>query len=122
MQKREQSNLFLTLDALVSLDHPYRNLDRLLPFNELSLTYQGLYSPKGRKEKGFEFGLRALIIQFMEDLSDREMERYLREHLACKWFCDMNLGEAAPDHSYFGDFRKRLGRREIDGYFFAGKK
>ena len=33
MQKREQSNLFLTLDALVSLDHPYRNLDRLLPFN-----------------------------------------------------------------------------------------
>ncbi len=37
------------------------------------------------------------------------MERYLQEHLACKWFCDMNLGEAAPDHSYFGDFRKRLG-------------
>jgi len=35
MQKREQGNLFLTLDALVSLDHPYRNLDRLLPFNEL---------------------------------------------------------------------------------------
>jgi|GEM_PF-6804007 len=31
MQKREQSNLFLTLDALVSLDHPYRKLDRLLP-------------------------------------------------------------------------------------------
>ena len=61
MQKREQSNLFLTLDGLVSLDHPYRKLDRLLPFNELSLTYQGLYSPKGRKEKGFEFGWRALI-------------------------------------------------------------
>ena len=117
MQKREQSNLFLTLDALVSLDHPYRNLDRLLPFNELSLTYQGLYSPKGPKEKGFEFGLRALIIQFMEDLSDREMERYLREHLACKWFCDMNLGEAAPDHSYFGDFRKRLGTGRLMDIF-----
>ena len=73
MHKREQSNLFVTLDALVSLDHPYRNLDRLLPFNELRLTYQGLYSPKGRKEKGFEFGLRALIIQFMEDLSVRSV-------------------------------------------------
>ena len=45
----------------------------------------------------------------MEDLSDREMERYLQENLASKWFCDMNPGEEAPDHSYSGDFRKRLG-------------
>ena len=56
MKKRDQGNLFLTLDALVSLDHPYRKLDELLPFDKLSLVYQGLYSSKGRKEKGFEFG------------------------------------------------------------------
>ena len=37
-------------------------------------------STKGRKEKGVEFGLRALVLQFMEDLSDREMERYLQEN------------------------------------------
>ena len=117
MKKREQGNLFLTLDALVPLDHPYRKLDQLLPFDKLSLAYRGLYSPKGRKEKGFEFGLRALIIQFMEDLSDREMERYLQENLACKWFCDMNLGEAAPDHSYFGEFRKRLGTGRLMDIF-----
>ncbi len=117
MKKREQGNLFLTLDALVPLDHPYRKLDQLLPFDKLSLAYRGLYSPKGRKEKGFEFGLRALIIQFMEDLSDREMERYLQENLACKWFCDMNLGEAAPDHSYFGEFRKRLGTGKLMDIF-----
>lgn len=117
MKKREQGNLFLTLDALVPLHHPYRKLDQLLPFYKLSLAYQGLYSSKGRKEKGFEFAIRALIIQFMEDLSDREMERYLQENLTCKWFCDMNLGEEAPDHSYFGDFRKRLGTERLMDIF-----
>lgn len=45
------------------------------------------------------------------------MERYLQENLACKWFCDMNLGEEAPDHSYFGDFRKRLGTERLMGIF-----
>ena len=117
MKKREQGHLFVTLDTLVPLEHPYRKLDQLLPFTELSLAYQGLYSLKGRKEKGLEFGLRALIIQFMEDLSDREMERYLQENLACKWFCDMHLGEKAPDHSYFGDFRKRLGTEKLMDIF-----
>lgn len=101
----------------MSLGPPYRKLDRLLPFNELSLTYQVLYSAKGRKEKGFEFGLRALIIQFMEDLSDRKMERYLRENLWCKWFCEMNSGGAVPHHSYFGDFRKRLGTGRLMDIF-----
>lgn len=113
MKKREQSSLFITLDSLVPLDHPYRKLDQLLPFSELNQTYQSLYSLNGRKEKGFEFALRTLIIQFMEDLSDREMERYVQENLACKWFCDMDLGEKAPDHSYFGDFRKRLGTSRL---------
>jgi len=117
MKKREQGNLFLTLDALVPLDHPYRKLDQLLPFDKLGLSYRGLYSSKGRKEKGFEFGLRSLIIQFMEDLSDREMERYLQENLACKWFCDMNLGEKAPDHSYLGGFRERLGTERLMDIF-----
>jgi len=117
MKKRDQGNLFLTLDALIPLDHPYRKLDELLPFDKLILVYQGLYSSKGRKEKGFEFVIRALIIQFMEDLSDRGMERYLQENLASQWFCDMNLGEEAPDHSYFGDFRKRLGIERLMDIF-----
>ncbi len=73
-----------------------------------------------RKEKGVAFGLRALVLQFMEDGSDREMARFLpmevfareyflQESTSGKWFCELGLGEKSPDHSYFGDFRKRLG-------------
>ena len=44
----------------------------------------------------------------MEDLSDREMERYLSENLAAKWFVDCGLEDSTPDHSYFGDFREKV--------------
>ena len=117
MSKRDQHSVFLTLDSLVPKDHPYRHLDQLLPFSELSAPYQSLYSVKGRKEKGVEFGLRTLVLQFIEDLSDREMERYLQENTAGKWFCDVSLGEKTPDHSYFGDFRKRLGTNRLMNIF-----
>lgn len=71
MKKREQVNLFITPDTLVPLERPYPKLDQFLPFDELSQIYEGVYSSKSCKEKEFEFGLRALI-QFMDDLSDRE--------------------------------------------------
>ena len=72
---------------------------------------------KGRKEKGVEFGLRTLVLPFIEDLSDREMERYLQENNSGKWFCDLALGEKTPDHSYFGNFRKHLGTERLMALF-----
>lgn len=113
MNKRNQNNLLITLDSLVCEDHPYRRLDEVISFSDLSQPYLSLYSTMGRKPRGVEFGLRALVLQFMEDLSDREMERYLQENTAGKWFCELGLGEKSPDHSYFGDFRKRLGTQRL---------
>lgn len=117
MTKRKQNSLFSTLDGLVSEDHPYRKLDALLSFDELANPFLDIYSAKGRKEKGVTFGLRTLVLQFIEDISDREMERFLRENNSAKWFCELGLTEKTPDHSYFGDFRKRLGTKNIMAVF-----
>lgn len=117
MNKRLQNSLFITLDSLIPNNHPYRKLDNLVSFAELSKPYAHLYSTKGRKEKGVEFGLRALVLQFIEDLSDREMERYLQENNAGKWLCELSLGEKSPDHSYFGSVRKRLGTKRLMNIF-----
>ena len=35
----------------------------------------------------------------MEDLSDRELERYCQENTGSKWFCGFQLTENTPDHS-----------------------
>jgi len=113
MNHRYQTNLFLTLDSLVAKEHPYRKLESLLDFAKLSRAYQHIYSAKGRQEKGVEFGIRTLVLQFMEDLSDRELERFLQENTAGKWFCGLGLTDKSPDHSYFGAFRKRLGTENL---------
>ncbi len=49
----------------------------------------------------------------MEDYSDRRMESALNENMAAKWFCDFELGQGAPDHSYFGKMRDRLGTNNV---------
>lgn len=113
MSARSQSHFMISLEGLVSSSHPYRTLESLIDFDALSLPLQALYSTKGRRGFGASFALRALVLQFIEDLSDREMERFMQENLACRWFCDLGLGKKAPDHSFFGDFRKRLGSKHL---------
>lgn len=70
MSKREQHNLFLSLDSLAPNNHPYRHLDQ-----------------------------------------------HLQENNKGKWFCELTLGEKAPDHSYFGNFRKCLGTERLMDVF-----
>lgn len=45
----------------------------------------------------------------MEDLSDRELERYLSDSVAAKWFCDFDLVESTPDHTVFSKLRSKIG-------------
>ncbi len=58
-----------------------------------------------------------LVLQFIEDLPDRGMERFMRENLAGKWFCAFALSERPPDHSFFGDFRQRPGTKRLMDLF-----
>lgn len=114
---RHQGNFSLSLDSLVSHTHPYRKLDELISFSQLSKPHADIFSSKGRRGRGVEFGLRAIVIQFIEDLSDREMERFLSENLAGKWFVGLPLDGGSVDHSYFGDFRRRLGTKRLMAIF-----
>lgn len=114
---RDQIEMFMTLDGLVLPDHPYRRFEDVVDFRALSAPLRALYSDRGRPELGAERAFRMLVLQFLEDLSDREMERFIRENLAAKWFCGFGLSERTPDHSFFGDFRKRLGTKRLMDLF-----
>jgi len=61
--------------------------------------------------------LCTLVLQFIEDLSAREIARYLQENTAGKWFCDLALGEKTADYSYFGNCRNRLGTERLMDLF-----
>ena len=110
---RNQVEMFATLDGLISNDHPYRKFETIIDLDTLSQPLCALYSDLGRPELGAERAFRMLVLQFLEDVSDREMERFMRENLAAKWFCGFGLSDKTPDHSFFGDFRKRLGTKRL---------
>ena len=68
-----------TLNQLVASDHPYRKILELVDFERLCEPIVSLGNT-GRGAKGFGIVtlFQCLLLQFMEDLSDRELQRYLQ--------------------------------------------
>lgn len=104
-------------NLVVREDHAFRKLRGILDFSEVVNPLRKLYSDLGDTGIDIEKGFKALLIQFWEDYSDREMENAVRENLAIRWFCGFHLTETTPDHTYFCKLRKRLGTKNIADTF-----
>ncbi|MBF0633161.1 MAG: transposase [Nitrospinae bacterium] len=107
----------ITADSLLRKDHPFRKINDFLDIAPLAAQFESLYSERGAPGTPLQQGLRAMIVHFLEDYSDRQMESAMSENIAVKWFCQFELGEATPDHSYFGNLRKRLGTANVAKIF-----
>ena len=75
------------------------------------------YSRLGRAGYPVEAMMKALLLQWMEELSDRELERFLQENLAGKLFCGFELTEDTPDFSTFSTLRDRFGAKGVADFF-----
>jgi transposase, IS5 family len=104
-------------EKTVAADHPFRQLEQLVNFTELVEPLRGFYQTLGRTGFDVEKGFRALIVQFWEDLSDRQMENAVKGTMAVRWFCKFSLDEETADHTYFCKLRKRLGTKRIADIF-----
>lgn len=106
-------------NKLVEAEHPFRYLNEHFDFAELAGSLSKCYSELGTTGIAVEKGFKALLVQFWEDYSDREMEKCLRENIAVRWFCGFGLIEDTPDHSYFGKLRKRIGTERLADIFHS---
>lgn len=107
-----------SVDELVRADHAYRKLLALIDLSQLLKPIKHLRSGgMGRPGYRLESGFAALLLQWMEDLSDRELERFLQENTAGKFFCGFSLREKTPDHSYFGELRRQIGTSKLAEIF-----
>lgn len=118
----QTGKLLLTTEAelfntIIDTKHPFRRLNEILDFETLVTPLRQVYSTLGTHGIDVERGVKALLIQFWENYSDREMERAVRENLAIRWFCGFGLAEETPDHSYFGKLRKRIGTKRVANLF-----
>lgn len=101
----------------VDVNHPFRKLNAIINWAELIDPLRNYYSDVGDIGIDVEKGTKALLIQFWEDCSDRQMEKALKENFAIRWFCGFGLLEATPDYSYFSKLRKRIGTKKIADLF-----
>lgn len=113
------NNMFETnIEELVRADHPYRKILNLLDFNKLCAGIEEeCYSRFGNAGYHPVQGVKMLFLQYWQDLSDRELEEYLRDSNAGKHFCGFRLLQETPDHTYFTKFRTRIGTKKIADIF-----
>ena len=107
----------ISLDDLVAASHSYREFVSIWNFSHVAKKLKKLEKDNPYKGYGLLRLLKCLLLQFMEDLSDRELERYLQENNVAKWFCEFTLSEKTADYSVFSKFRKRLGTGFLSNVF-----
>lgn len=107
----------VTLNQLVPLNHRYRKFLEIWSFKFAAKLLKKL--DKGNPYKGY--GLlklfKCLLLQFMENLSDRELERFLQENNAAKLFAGFSLLEPTPDHNTLCRARARIGTSLLSNIF-----
>lgn len=105
------------LEELVRKDHPYRKILEIVNFSTLLSPFHCLYSNLGQSGLCLEKGFKALLLQHAENLSYRELEKYLQENLAAKLFCGYGLKEETPDYSTFCKLKQRIGVENLTVLF-----
>lgn len=112
----------VSLEQLVPQEHTYRRLKDLLDFNKISKAAKTKESALGAIGFGSVRLIMCLILQFMEDLSDREFERFISENNAAKWFCGFGLAEKTPDFTTICKFRNTIGTNNMGKLFNEVKR
>jgi len=117
MEMSDKQITIVSLEELVSNDHQYRKFRELFDFGIAAKELTSVESEASYKGYGILRIFKCLLLQFMEDLSDRELERYISDSNAAKWFCDFGLTESTPDHTVFSRLRTKIGTNRLSKIF-----
>jgi IS5 family transposase len=94
----------------VPKDHILRSISAAIDFKFVNELCKDLYCPdNGRRCWEPQLMFKVLFLQFLYDLSDREIEAELGDRMSFKWFLGLSVDEAVPDYSMLSVFRDRLG-------------
>jgi len=109
--------MMVSLEDLVPEDHIYRKFIKLWDFIGVKKILKKVENDNNYKGYGILRLFKCLLLQMMEDLSDRELERFLNENTAAKWFCGFNLTDKTPSNTLFTKARERLGTNLLSKIF-----
>jgi transposase, IS5 family len=117
-RENKQMSLFIPEPSkYVRSDHPYRFYLSSIDFAKLCYPLEELYSNLGRSGYRVTSAFKCLLLQYMHDLSDRELEEHVRDSMAARYFCGFSLEEETPTYSFFTRFRSRIGTKGLSEIF-----
>jgi len=101
-------------ERTVPADHFLRKLEEVVDWEVFTPKLIRLY--RGRAERGRPpynpvVILKVLVLSYLYDLSERQVETYVNDSLSAKWFLGMAVDETAPDHSTLTKFKERIERQ-----------
>ena len=109
----------VSVDSLVPATHPYKKLKSLMDFDRIIKSVKVDVSELGATGFTVPRLVMCLILQFIENLSDRQFDRFMAENVVGKWFCGFGLTEKTPDYTTICKFRNKLGAEKIEKLFNA---
>lgn len=101
-------------ERAVPEDHFLRKLKDVVDWEVFTPKLVRLYrgrAKRGRPPYNPVVILKILVLSYLYDLSERQVEAYVNDSLSAKWFLGMAVDEAAPDHSTLTKFKGRIERR-----------
>lgn len=94
----------------VPQDHFLRKISAVIDFKFVNDLCKDLYCPdNGRPCWEPQLLFKVLFLQFLYNLSDREIESELSDRMSFKCFLGLPVDESVPDYSMLSKFRDRLG-------------
>lgn len=107
-ERRQKSFYDAVYEAGVPEGHFLRRLEELIDWRGLKKYLHKHYFKKGRPAHNPVMMFKLLVLQFLYDLSDRELEENARDRLSFRWFIGLDPLENPPDFSCYTRFRVRL--------------
>ncbi len=108
---------FLYDQILSQRPHFLKDLAQVVDFRFVAEHCKDFYADWGRDPWDPVLMFKMVFLQFLYDLSDREMEEQAAFNLVYKWFLGLSVEELPPDFSTLSRFRTRLGAEGFEKLF-----
>ncbi len=106
------------IDCMLPKSHILLDIKKLVDFSFITEEVKDLYSDTGRGSIDPERMFKMLFLMFFYNIpSERDIVEHVQVNVLYRYFCDINLDEAIPEHSSFTVFRQRLGKERFKRLF-----
>lgn len=95
-------------ESLFEKDAVYREIKDICDEFVQRIDFTPLYCPDNGRPAKPEVMMKALVLQYLFGLSDRQLEESCRFDIRFKYILGLDLNDMGFDHSSFGKFRERL--------------